>query len=654
MSGFEDNASNSQGSTKPVTPTHCNSSTGNLVMSEKENRCVAEQKAEVESLDVMHLRGYGTLRKVKSKLIALGRLQQPWGEPGKAILQFLMEIVIKNQRKAIVSSIAEIMVAKDFFSVCVRIWDFYCVSEAENETAVNNSDVYFTMKRILWNYTDNSLPLAKAAYENKAMVERCVRELSFSWLDVNSLSENRKNFFIKATLGMLYNIVRLYSPNKLLVTQNNGVHKVLKYFCSSNAAIKAGATMLLAFCIQEDDNDKIVADNQVVDFMIEALSSTLDSSEHVSEAYGFTAKEIVICLDKLASNDKNKKSLVEAGVLPLLTKILQTSNTDESELSATVHFLWTLSFHPESRENIRSEEGLLEAMDALLEQSPPDSYIARSCNGINFVVNGTQAERALFGLGQDDGSIDAAPVHKGHIMISYQWDVQPTILHIRDKLKESGYNLWIDVDDMEGDILSAMANAVENSDLVIIAVTENYKNSNACRTEATYAYKLGKPILPLLLQHNYKPDGWLGALLGMKLYLDISQEGSLDKKYDKLLEMIDMKNSNIPNEKEVTASMTETSSLPSPESNKSRENSRLTKVEVSSWNVQQVAQWVRKTEIDGLPEALSKFDGIDLSQLKNLLERSPDTYYAVLRKDFELSWNQIFHLTDVLETLDKD
>ena len=59
------------------------------------------------------------------------------------------QIVIKNQRKAIVSSIAEIMVAKDFFSVCVRIWDFYCVSEGENETAVNNSDVYFTVRYIL-------------------------------------------------------------------------------------------------------------------------------------------------------------------------------------------------------------------------------------------------------------------------------------------------------------------------------------------------------------------------------------------------------------------------------------------------------------------------------------------------------------------------
>ena len=33
-----------------------------------------------------------------------------------------------------------------------------------------------------------------------------------------------------------------------------------------------------------------------------------------------------------------------------------------------------------------------------------------------------------------------------HIMISYNWDHQDRALKIRDKLKEKGYNIWMDVD----------------------------------------------------------------------------------------------------------------------------------------------------------------------------------------------------------------
>ena len=35
-----------------------------------------------------------------------------------------------------------------------------------------------------------------------------------------------------------------------------------------------------------------------------------------------------------------------------------------------------------------------------------------------------------------------------HIMISYNWDHQDRALKIRDRLKEEGYNIWMDVDKM--------------------------------------------------------------------------------------------------------------------------------------------------------------------------------------------------------------
>ena len=35
-----------------------------------------------------------------------------------------------------------------------------------------------------------------------------------------------------------------------------------------------------------------------------------------------------------------------------------------------------------------------------------------------------------------------------HVMISYNWDHQDRALKIRDKLREKGYNIWMDVDKM--------------------------------------------------------------------------------------------------------------------------------------------------------------------------------------------------------------
>ena len=48
-------------------------------------------------------------------------------------------------------------------------------------------------------------------------------------------------------------------------------------------------------------------------------------------------------------------------------------------------------------------------------------------------------------------------------------------------------------------------------------------------TEAEYAYRLQKPIVPLRLEPRYIADGWLGALAGNKLYFDFSVPEKFEK-----------------------------------------------------------------------------------------------------------------------------
>ena len=47
--------------------------------------------------------------------------------------------------------------------------------------------------------------------------------------------------------------------------------------------------------------------------------------------------------------------------------------------------------------------------------------------------------------------------------------------------------------------------------------------------EAEYTFRLRKRIVPLRLQPDYFPDGWLGALAGSKLVIDCSLQSKFEE-----------------------------------------------------------------------------------------------------------------------------
>lgn len=65
-----------------------------------------------------------------------------------------------------------------------------------------------------------------------------------------------------------------------------------------------------------------------------------------------------------------------------------------------------------------------------------------------------------------------------------------------------------------GSSLESMASAIENSMIVIMCMTQKYKESNYCRLEAEYTIQCKKPFIPIIMDPGYRPDGWLGLLLG--------------------------------------------------------------------------------------------------------------------------------------------
>lgn len=73
--------------------------------------------------------------------------------------------------------------------------------------------------------------------------------------------------------------------------------------------------------------------------------------------------------------------------------------------------------------------------------------------------------------------------------------------------------------------MNAMAEAVENSEFVLMCMSESYKKSTYCQAEAEYAFNCKRRIVPLIVRPKYRADGWLGFLLGSRIYIDF---GSFD------------------------------------------------------------------------------------------------------------------------------
>ena len=56
--------------------------------------------------------------------------------------------------------------------------------------------------------------------------------------------------------------------------------------------------------------------------------------------------------------------------------------------------------------------------------------------------------------------------------------------------------------------------------------------------EAEYAYNLRIPCIPLMGEAGYKPTGWLGALIGAKLYYRMDNKEQIEQNFPALVRTI--------------------------------------------------------------------------------------------------------------------
>ena len=229
-----------------------------------------------------------------------------------------------------------------------------------------------------------------------------------------------------------------------------------------------------------------------------------------------------------------------------------------------------------------------------------------------------------------------------HIMISYNTGSRELILKIKEKLEAFNFKIWIDVNDIHGSSLESMAGAIENSFVVLICVSERYRESINCQAEAQYAFKIKKPIIPCIMQKGYENvSGWLGILMGDKIFVNFTKY-SFDECIKRLKHEVDSKI--------VTNNVISTS---------------MTQVEVKTTNVipqaenmteSQVQEWFKTNQLD--PLILKSFggtcNGLVLKQIWEIKQRDPPFYDQSLKTIPNINIFSIVKYSAALEKLFSD
>lgn len=194
--------------------------------------------------------------------------------------------------------------------------------------------------------------------------------------------------------------------------------------------------------------------------------------------------------------------------------------------------------------------------------------------------------------------------------------------------------MWIDVDNIHGLTLDAMAKAIEQSFCVLICVSEKYRLSENCQAEAQYAFRLRKPIIPLIVQEGYENvEGWLGFIIGDKIFVNFTKYSFSDciQTLKKELNMVTEKaaDSNDSTKQPSTQLIPTSSSQTKPKSpvNTTTEAGYSPK----NWCKEEVADWLKSNEINQeIVDAYSNIDGETLNQIYLMERRAPEFFYQLL------------------------
>ena len=285
-----------------------------------------------------------------------------------------------------------------------------------------------------------------------------------------------------------------------------------------------------------------------------------------------------------------------------------------AEIDICIELLLLFCFYPENKEIVISM-GIVPTLKALYAQELGWKNVASLYYSLKpSIIPSDVSNDSVENIDSTDDF---------QVMISYSWNDQSTVLKLKDMLAKHNIPYWIDVENMRGDVIDCMADAVESSTIVLCCISPSYVKSGPCRQEATFASSLNKPIIPVRIE-ELQFKGWIGVLMSSMLYYDVGPDLRNTQNVDALLSVIKEKYAS-----RVPASVNSADSLPK---------------EMKYASIDEVGEWLIQNNLENYVEVFKEnnISGASLQVLAwNMLNRiklfTEDQLMKTLREDLTMS-----------------
>ncbi|CAF0752439.1 unnamed protein product [Brachionus calyciflorus] len=305
-------------------------------------------------------------------------------------------------------------------------------------------------------------------------------------------------------------------------------------------------------------------------------------------------------LYKLSVNDKLRSDIYFGNNFRDNLKII-LFDSNEIEKKHALKLYAQLSFN----KNISTDLSLDEKLTTYFKSLVDNNSIGSLC------------EQILWNISQSTRNLDIGVKNGEHVMISYNSSSRDLCMRIKSKLELIGLKVWIDVENIHGSSLDSMAKA--------------YRQSINCQSEALYAYRLNKPIIPLIMQKSYENvKGWLGIIIGDKIFVNFTKYD-----FDECMKRLSGEIRNL-----------------SVEENKEIPKDEIEKISVENWDDAKCKEWFDQNGLNmNIYKKFNPCNGIMLQQLYEMRCDAPEFFYHTLNSFEGVDMTSILNFTYSLKKL---
>ncbi|CAF1502464.1 unnamed protein product, partial [Didymodactylos carnosus] len=313
---------------------------------------------------------------------------------------------------------------------------------------------------------------------------------------------------IASTTTLIYSLI--YN-SKFLSKCKNVTELFQKHSASNDKRISFNARMI-TYAINEDKAEEIEEPDKVITIFVSYLGNSVNDESQRCE--GVPLKSLLTSLKILVQNDKIQVELVQQNGIPLLIECACESKFDATTIQLpSLENLWTMSFLPNAAEILKNHPDFIQNIKHKQLISSNNTDTRNVTNGLLWNLKEESERLLIIKEKAHDSSENSGESFEYDVMLSYSHNDEDICDKIYNCLTKDKFKVWLDKRQMYNSYMERMAEAIEKSEFILIFMSDSYKKSQNCQSEANYARENKRYLIPLKIHTDYKPNGWLGLLV---------------------------------------------------------------------------------------------------------------------------------------------